>query len=70
MGLDTLQSRTDRAKLKWWYKLATYQDFRHSLLEILLISCLLTPTLSNINVREDPINNRQQHRDVLLLSIL
>ena len=22
MGLDTLQSRRDRAKLKWWYKLA------------------------------------------------
>ena len=24
MILDILQSRTDRAKLKWWYKLATY----------------------------------------------
>ena len=24
MGLDTLQSRRDRAKLKWWYKLAIY----------------------------------------------
>ena len=24
MGLDTLQNRTDRAKLKWWYKLAIY----------------------------------------------
>ena len=23
MGLDTLQSRRDRAKLKWCYKLAT-----------------------------------------------
>ena len=23
MGLDTLQSRRDRVKLKWWYKLAT-----------------------------------------------
>ena len=23
MGLDTLQSRRDRAKLKWWYMLAT-----------------------------------------------
>ena len=23
IGLDTLQSRRDRAKLKWWYKLAT-----------------------------------------------
>ena len=23
MGLDTLQSRRDRSKLKWWYKLAT-----------------------------------------------
>ena len=24
MGLDTLQSRRHRDKLKWWYKLATY----------------------------------------------
>ena len=24
MGLDTLQSRRDRAKLKWWYKLYSY----------------------------------------------
>ena len=24
MGLDTLQSHRDRAKLKWWYKLATF----------------------------------------------
>ena len=23
MGLDTLQSHRDRAKLKWWHKLAT-----------------------------------------------
>ena len=26
MGLDTLQSRRDREKLKWWYKLATLPD--------------------------------------------
>ena len=26
MGLDTLQSRRDRAKLKWWYKLATLPE--------------------------------------------
>ena len=26
MGLDTLQSRTDRAKMKWWYKLATLSE--------------------------------------------
>ena len=38
-------------KAECWLKLAKvmYQDFRHSLLEILIISCLLTPTLSNIN---------------------
>ena len=28
MGLDTLQSRRDRAKLKWWYKLATLHEDR------------------------------------------
>ena len=28
MGLDTLQSRRDRAKLKWWYKLATLPEDR------------------------------------------
>ena len=26
MGLDTLQRRRDRAKLKWWYKLATLPE--------------------------------------------
>ena len=26
MGLDTLQSCRDRAKLKWWYKLATLPE--------------------------------------------
>ena len=26
MGLDTLQSLRDRAKLKWWYKLATLPE--------------------------------------------
>ena len=26
MGVDTLQSRRDRAKLKWWYKLATLPE--------------------------------------------
>ena len=29
MGLDTLQSRRDRAKLKWWYKLATLAEDRY-----------------------------------------
>ena len=24
IGLDTLQSRRDRAKLQWWYKLYSY----------------------------------------------
>ena len=26
MGLETLRSRRDRAKLKWWYKLATMPE--------------------------------------------
>ena len=30
MGLDTLQSRRDRAKLKWWYKLATLPQDRYA----------------------------------------
>ena len=29
MGFDTLQSRRDRAKLKWWYKLATLPEDRY-----------------------------------------
>ena len=29
MGLDTLQSRSDRAKLKLWYKLATLPEDRY-----------------------------------------
>ena len=29
MGLDTLQSCRDRAKLKWWYKLATLPEHRY-----------------------------------------
>ena len=29
MGSDTLQSRRDRAKLKWWYKLATLPEDRY-----------------------------------------
>ena len=29
MGLDTLQSRRDRAKLKWWYKIATLPEDRY-----------------------------------------
>ena len=28
MGLETLKSRRDRAKLKWWYKLATMPEDR------------------------------------------
>ena len=30
MGLDTLQSHRERAKLKWWYKLATLPEDRYS----------------------------------------
>ena len=29
MGLDILQSRRDRAKLKWWYKVATIPENRY-----------------------------------------
>ena len=29
MGLDTLQCHRDRAKLKWWYKLATLPEDRY-----------------------------------------
>ena len=29
MGLDTWQSRRDRVKLKWWYKLATLPEDRY-----------------------------------------
>ena len=29
MGLDTLRSRKNRAKLKWWYKLATLPEDRY-----------------------------------------
>ena len=29
MGLDTLQSSRDRAKLKWWYKLTTLPEDRY-----------------------------------------
>ena len=29
MGLETLKSRRDKAKLKWWYKLATMPQDRY-----------------------------------------
>ena len=29
MGLETLKSRSDKAKLKWWYKLATMLQDRY-----------------------------------------
>ena len=29
MGLETLQCRRDKAKLKWWYKLATMSEDRY-----------------------------------------
>ena len=29
MGLETLQRRRDRAKLKWWYRLATFSEDRY-----------------------------------------
>ena len=30
MGLDSLQRRRDKAKLKWWYKVATMPEYRYS----------------------------------------
>ena len=30
MGLDSLQDCRDKAKLKWWYKVATMLDHRYS----------------------------------------
>ena len=30
MGLDSLQGRRDKAKLKWWYKVATVPEHRYS----------------------------------------
>ena len=30
MGLDTLKSHRDKAKLKWWYKLAFMLEDRYS----------------------------------------
>ena len=30
MGLDSLQGRRDKAKLKWWYKVATMPEHRYS----------------------------------------
>ena len=30
MGLDSLQGRRDKAKLKWWYKVATMREHRYS----------------------------------------
>ena len=29
MGIDTLRSRRDKAKLKWWYKLASMPENRY-----------------------------------------
>ena len=34
MGLDTLQSRKDRVKLKWWHKLVTLPEDRIVSMEI------------------------------------
>ena len=34
MALDTLQSCRDRAKLKWWYKLATLPEDRYILKQL------------------------------------
>ena len=42
MGLDTLQSRRDRAKLKWWYKLATLPEDRYT-----QSSCLIRAGILN-----------------------
>ena len=50
----------------------TYQDFRHSLLEILIK--LSTDTdieqYKLLNVREDPLSNRQEHLDVMCFPTL
>ena len=33
MGLDSLQGRRDKAKLKWWYKVATMPEHRYSFVQ-------------------------------------
>ena len=43
MGLDTLQSCRDRAKLKWWYKLATLPEDRYPMQS----SCLIRSGILN-----------------------
>ena len=48
MGLDTLQSRRDRAKFKWCNKLATY--------------CLRIGTLSSFLIRSGILNHVQEGR--------
>ena len=47
MGLDTLQSHRDRAKLKWWYKLAT---------------CLKIGTQSSCLIRSGILNHIEEGR--------
>ena len=46
MGLDTLQSRRDRANLKWWYKLAILREDGHP------NSCFIRTRILN-HVEED-----------------
>ena len=47
MGLDTLQSRRDRAKFKWWYKLAT-------------LHCLRIGTQSSCLIRSGILNHVEE----------
>ena len=55
LGIDTLQGRRDKAKLKWWYKLVTMPKDRYRTQR----SCLVrTGTSSHIEVdRGSRINN-------------
>ena len=48
MGLDTLHSRRDIAKWKWWYKLATY------------VQSLRIGTLSNCLIRNGILNHVEE----------
>ena len=41
MSLDTLQNRSIRAKLKWWYKLASLPEDRYLISSSLIRSGIL-----------------------------
>ena len=42
MGLDTLQSCRDRAKLKWWFKLAIFPEDRYPK-QVFNQECIIKP---------------------------